>query len=251
MHPWVLAPDPYSLLRSRSVTLGWHDRDTGGCWQVQEAQLGLPSAQTVAVFQVEVIGPIPAGLPLPAQALCHCVNWVMDRLGSVTFGAVQLLLPVHALSARDRRPGSQDGPSSDTMWRLMAATGVFEESDPAQQTVVTVTLEGDSSVASVAAEAVRCLEGMRERDGIRAFKLSAEQTPAEELDPLAARPMVGRPGGSGGHFAAVRGEFAEFSLESTGWLAAFLAECAHKCGSSTPLMVTVRQAGRSNPHPAH
>ncbi len=260
-HPWrdpaAASEDPHSLFEKRSRAMGWlsdlgtvrvggtdpiSDRatDTGtggvapaGSWSMHEAGPELPGREPnsplAAWFQVG-LGPVPADRPLPAQSFLCCADDVLARLGALTLGAVQLLLPVQQLRSTPRR----------AVLPSLESIGWFSECDPGARTAVRVTVDSGTRppVPAFAPELLRSLR--REEQTL----FACESHSATDHPALAERSPFGDHFRSGPprHRVTVHGTLAEWSLDAVGWLAGFLADATARADLAAPVLLTVGRA---------
>ncbi|AVT34093.1 hypothetical protein C6361_02320 [Plantactinospora sp. BC1] len=254
-HPWRDPDDTrdaYALFYDRSLAMGWLD-DVGGVVQItdagprerrtgapglwgmndagQEHPLALPGSSLVGWFQVGV-EPLPVDRPLPVQPFLRCAGDVLARLGTLDLRAVQVLLPVQGLDPASSPPEYAGMPSLRT-------AGWFGAADPGSRTPVRVSLDGGRAPAITSAAPL-----IRERIGrLDQDVFACESSSLVDHDPLATAPPFDDAlwNGPPRHRVTFHGTLAEWSLDTLGWLAGFLADLAAGQGVDTPLLFT---AGR-------
>ena len=234
-----LSEDAYSLFYARSAAMGWLtpavEGAPGGVWGMNDAEAGPGSGtqpQQVAFFQVMLTGPAPAGV-LPVQPFLSCAGDVVARLGTLRLEAVQVLLPEQDATVG----GDAASPSGMRVaTSLLDALHWFGDCDPRLRAPARVTLDGgpDPSIRAAAPAITQWLQEIHQNVfACDSFSLADE-------DHLVLRPTAlheQRPRASG-HRVTFRGTLAEWSLDTLGWLAAFLADVSSRHGVSTPLMLT-------------
>lgn len=245
LHSWrdpaVASSDAYRLFVARSSAMGWLAEATeeapGGVWGMNDAGQDPDSESQpsrVAWFQVSLIGPVPAGRPLPVQAFLSCAGDVVARMGMLRLQAVQILLPVQGLdtlagaSSRMRAVGT-----------LLQDTGWFADDDPHVRTGVRVTLDGgqDPSIRSAAPEMLQWMQDIKQDVfSCDSFSLTDDAVVLKPaiIDELWLGPAQ--------HRVTFRGTLTEWSLDSLGWLAAFLACASSRHGVGTPLLLTASRS---------
>ncbi|GAB3977954.1 hypothetical protein V1634_13265 [Plantactinospora veratri] len=252
-HPWqdpADGRDAYALFYERSLAMGWLDdvggvvritdaglqeRRTGapGLWGMndagQEHPLAVPGTSLVAWFQVGV-EPLPEGRPLPVQPFLHCAGDVVARLGILDLRAVQVLLPVQGLDPASSPPEYAGMPSLRT-------AGWFGTGAPGSRTPVRVTLDsGQAPTITSAAPLIRERIGRLDQQ-----VFECESSSLVDHDPLTTAPPFDDASWNGPprHRVTFHGTLAEWSLDTLGWLAGFLADLGAGQGVSTPLLLTV------------
>lgn len=229
-HPWR-APDTdrdaYLVFYERSVAMGWLREDgPAGSWAMNDAGLEHPLAdkQLAAWFQVEAES-VPGDRPLPVQPFLSCAIDAVARIGSLTWDAVQVLLPVQCLDTTSR-PEIARSPS-------LLTTAWFDDSDPVSRTAVRVTLDGGRSPA-----VLPIADRLAEVDqGVFVCESYADGQ-ADLRPPFDDGFWNGPPR----HAITFHGTLAEWSPEAVGWLAGLLADLSARHGVATPLLFTASRA---------
>lgn len=246
LHPWRDPPaacsDAYSLFVARSSAMGWladvGENAPGSVWGMNDAGHDPGSGSQlsrIAWFQVSLIEPVPAGRPLPVQAILSCAGDVVTGIGTLRLRAVQILLPVQCL---DASAGASSNVSA--VMTLMQDAGWFADCDPRSRTQVRVTLDGgqDPSIRSAAPGMLQWMRGFKQD----VFSCDSYSSTGDEelvLEPAVIDELWLGPAH---HRAAFHGALAEWSLDALGWLAAFLADASARHGVSTPLMLTASRS---------
>jgi hypothetical protein len=236
--------DAYSLFYARSAAMGWLtpavERAWGGLWGTNEAEAGPasgPRPQRVAWFQVVLTGPLPGKL-LPVQPFLACAGDVVARLGTLRLDAIQLLLP-----ERDAPEGGQFASESGVRVAepLLHALNWFTECDPRLQVPVRVTLDGgpDPSIRAAAPAIAQRLQEVRQN----VFMYNSYSLADDDHLVLWPAPLDGGRLDFPHHRATFCGTLADWSLDTLGWLAAFLADGSSRTGATTPLIFTADRSG--------
>jgi hypothetical protein len=237
-------PDAYSLFYARSAALGWLtpavEGASGGLWGMNDAEAGPasgPQPSRVAFFQVVLTGPAPGGM-LPVQPFLVCAGEVAARLGTLRLEAVQVLLPERDVPGGGR-PASPSG--MRVALALIEALDWFADCDPGLRAPVRITLDGgpDPSVRAAAPAIAQWVQEVGQ-DVFVCDSLSLADDDHLILRPI---PFEDERASTPHHRVTFRGSLAEWSLDSLGWLAAFLADGSSRHGISTPLIFTADRSG--------
>jgi hypothetical protein len=236
--------DAYGLFYARSAAMGWltpaAGNDPCGLWGMNDAEASPgsgPRPGHVAFFQVALTGPAQGRL-LPVQQFLSCAGDVMARLGTLHLEAVKVLLPEH--DAADGRPASPSGIVAAVP--LLDVLNWFAGNDSRLRTQVRITLDSgpDPSICAAARAIVQWAQEINQD------VFACDSFSLADDDHLVLRPATAHEGelDADRHRVTFRGTLAEWSLDSLGWLAAFLADMSSRQGVNTPLVFT---ADRSAP----
>ncbi|NOK80938.1 MAG: hypothetical protein GFH27_549287n19 [Chloroflexi bacterium AL-W] len=242
--PVVAEIDAYSLFVARSSALGWladtAEYGVGGVWGMNDAgQDSDDGAQLLhrVWFQVALNDPMAAGQPLPVQAFLACAGDVVARMGTLRLQGIQILLPVEALAP------TLSG--IDALRSLLVSAGWFADSDVRLCTQVWATMDGgqDLSIRTAAPGMFQQLQMIRQDVFVcDSFSFTDD---AVVLQPAIRNELWSRPSQ---HRTTFHGTLVEWSLDTLGWLAAFLASVSSQHGVTIPLMLTVsRPEGATAP----
>jgi hypothetical protein len=231
--------DAYSLFHARSAAMGWltpaEEGAPGGLWGMNEAEAAPapgPQPQRAAWFQVVLTGPVP-GKVLPVQPFLACAGDVVARLGTLRLEAIQLLLP--------ERDAPEYGRGERAAVALQSALNWFADCYPGLQVPVRVTLDGGPD-PSIRTAAPAIAQWMREfRQGV--FVYDSYSLADDDHLVLWPAPLGGERADFAHHRVTFRGTLADWSLDTLGWLAAFLADGSSRTGVTTPLIFTADRSG--------
>lgn len=218
--------DAYARFMQRSMAMGWMN-ESGGLWQINDAGSAPPgsSERPAAWYQVDVADESTSGVPLPVLPFLRCAVDSTCRDGSVGLDAVQILLPIGALS----HPGVEQEPLA-----CMTSVRWFEPPKAAEASSVGVR------VAFSRDEARRDIGpgffGLAREVDPPGFVVSATppSRPSIETIPF------------GGHFwngpADAPLEFTAtlpgWDADALGWFAAFLGDALVRVGVSETVLLT-------------
>jgi hypothetical protein len=235
--------DAYSLFHARSAAMGWLtpgvEGASGGLWGMNEAEAvpaSGPQSRRAAWFQVVLTGQAP-GKPLPVQPFLACAGDVVARLGTLQLEAIQLLLPERA-APEDRQSAPRSGVRVTEP--LLDALNWFADRDPGLRGPVRVTLDGgpDPSIRSAAPAIAQWVQEVRQD----VFVYNSYSLAGDDHLVLWPAPLDGEQPDLAHHRVTFRGTLADWSLDTLGWLAAFLADGSTRTGVSMPLIFTADQS---------
>lgn len=219
--------DYYSMFVLRAETMGWLDSDGHpGLWGMNDAGGDRPQGTESpcafsAWFQVET-NMVPPSRPLPVQPFLRCAIDVCNQFDTIALNSVLLLLPVQRLGLR--RLGSLSS---------MRTARWFGDLDPGRRTRAEIGIAVGQSAPDGALDAA-VSDFMRLRQTVLA---NPSPTPGGlGIDPPFDDSFWGGPPSA---TAAMRGDLAEWSPETIGWIAQVLAECAAARGLTSPMLLAV------------
>jgi hypothetical protein len=242
--------DAYSLFYHRSIAMGWlDDRPThvpasaSGLWAMNDAGWDHPRAGAgagagagaetglVSWFQVEASA-VAHDRPLPVQPFLRCAHDATTRAGTLTLSAVQVLLPVQGLDPASRAPYAPVPAILTTEW--------FARADPHARTPVQVSVSSgrDRSIPAVARQLTDDLARLDQDVFVCS---SYDVTDHHAAPPPPFDDSVWN--GPALHGVMLRGELAEWSCDTAGWLAEVIADSAARLGVRSSLLLTVARTG--------
>lgn len=234
--------DAYQLFYQRSLAMGWLDdegagggsedrmRLAPGLWGMNDAgwnhPLAVSGTKLISWFQITTSA-VGDDQPLPVQPFLQCAADATARAGTPTLSAVQVLLPVQGLDASSRPPYAPVPAMRTRHW--------FAERDPRSKTPVEVNINSgqDPSMPAVANQLTDHL-GHLDQDVFMCESHVVDSSPSIE-PPFDDAFWKGPPR----HGVVLRGDLAEWSCDTIGWLAEVVADSVSQLGVRSPLLLTV------------
>jgi hypothetical protein len=161
--------------------------------------------------------------PIPVEPLLVCTGDALNRIGTLSLTAVQLLLPVQASGSAESQ--------------LMSTVKWFGTSDPAARATVRITLDiGEGEGLRPLARELLALVHARHTGPFVIESLSSDDTVAVDPQPPVVddrwRGQVRSP-------VTFEATVPEWSLDAVGWLVALFADVCRHVGVETSVLVGV------------
>lgn len=249
-HPWIDAENPredaYSLFNKYAEALNWSDsaahpedgsvqppgsarvaamwgmNEAGGNWSDEVAR----TADHVLWVQTSLSqSDEQAGIPIAQLGLC--AEKTLQRVGTVSLAAVQMMLPL------DNAPV-----------RLAHTWDALTISDPAARTDLQIEVEGGEDDACVrhATTIVEELNSLCESDSLVFSAATVSCSPGHLLEEPAEMNRRIWIGDSKGR-VETRVTVPEFSLDVNSYLTSNIARACQRAGVSKPVLITIRRGG--------